>query len=142
MPPKDWLTPRIETRFRQMVKTGALDEARANRPTWSPTLPSAKAIGAAELMAHLDGDISLDDAIDRATILTRQFAKRPKDMVPRPHGRLAETVPGGAGLMQKQRPGFPVPAHAARARAASGADPGWQLCPASAGCAVEIHLAA
>lgn len=74
--PKDWLTPRIETRFRQMVKTGALDEARANRATWSPTLPSAKAIGAAELMAHLDGDISLDDAIDRATILTRQFAKR------------------------------------------------------------------
>lgn len=74
--PKDWLTPRIETRFRQMVASGALDEARANRPGWTPQRPSAKAIGAAELMACLDGEISLDTAIERATILTRQFAKR------------------------------------------------------------------
>lgn len=74
--PKDWLTPRIETRFRKMVECGALDEARANRATWSPALPSAKAIGAAELMAHLDGEITLDEAMTRATILTRQFAKR------------------------------------------------------------------
>lgn len=73
---KDWLTPRIERRFDQMLATGALDEARANRPTWSPTLPSAKAIGAAELMAFLDGKMSLEDARDRSTILTRQFAKR------------------------------------------------------------------
>ena len=74
--PKEWLTPRIETRFRKMVSGGALDEARANLPGWSPDLPSAKAIGAAELMAHLRGEITLDDAIDRATVLTRQFAKR------------------------------------------------------------------
>lgn len=74
--PKEWLTPRIEIRFRKMVSGGALDEARANLPGWSPDLPSAKAIGAAELMAHLRGEITLDDAIDRATVLTRQFAKR------------------------------------------------------------------
>ncbi|MBV7393003.1 tRNA (adenosine(37)-N6)-dimethylallyltransferase MiaA [Mameliella sediminis] len=74
--PKDWLTPRIETRFRKMVQSGALDEARANRPGWTADRPSAKAIGAAELMAHLDGEITLDHAIERATILTRQFAKR------------------------------------------------------------------
>jgi tRNA dimethylallyltransferase len=74
--PKDWLTPRIERRFRRMVAHGALEEARANRPGWSRDRPSAKAIGAAELMAHLDGRLTLDQAIDRATILTRQFAKR------------------------------------------------------------------
>lgn len=74
--PKDWLTPRIERRFRQMVNLGALDEARANLATWSPTAPSSKAIGAAELIAYLRNEISLEDAIDRATILTRQFAKR------------------------------------------------------------------
>ena len=73
---KDWLTPRIEQRFDQMLATGALDEARANRATWSPSLPSAKAIGAAELMAYLDGTMPLEEARDRATILTRQFAKR------------------------------------------------------------------
>lgn len=73
---KDWLTPRIEARFDKMLETGAMDEARANRPTWSPSLPSAKAIGAAELMAVIDGTMSLQAARDRSTILTRQFAKR------------------------------------------------------------------
>ncbi|MCA0960936.1 tRNA (adenosine(37)-N6)-dimethylallyltransferase MiaA [Salipiger bermudensis] len=74
--PKDWLTPRIERRFDKMIRGGALDEARANLATWSPELPSAKAIGAAELMAHLRGEISLAEASERATVLTRQFAKR------------------------------------------------------------------
>ncbi|WP_417724962.1 tRNA (adenosine(37)-N6)-dimethylallyltransferase MiaA [Salipiger sp.] len=74
--PKDWLTPRIDRRFRRMVEGGALDEARRNAPDWRPDLPSAKAIGAAELVAHLRGEIPLDTAIERATILTRQFAKR------------------------------------------------------------------
>ena len=74
--PKDWLTPRIETRFRKMVAGGALEEAHSNRPGWTPDRPSAKAIGAAELMAVIDGKVTLDHAIDRATILTRHFAKR------------------------------------------------------------------
>lgn len=74
--PKDWLTPRIETRFDQMLAEGALEEARANLPTWDPTAPSAKAIGAAELIAHVRGNMSLDDAREVATIATRQFAKR------------------------------------------------------------------
>ncbi len=74
--PRDWLTPRIADRFAQMVEGGALDEARANAANWHPGLPSAKAIGAAELMAHLAGEMTLPQVIERATILTRQFAKR------------------------------------------------------------------
>ena len=74
--PKEWLTPRIERRFDQMLEQGALDEARANLPHWSPALPSAKAIGAPELMAYLNNEMSLDDARVAATIATRQFAKR------------------------------------------------------------------
>ncbi len=74
--PKDWLTPRIERRFDAMLAAGALEEARANLPHWSPALPSAKAIGAAELIAHLEGEMTLGEARTRATILTRQFAKR------------------------------------------------------------------
>ena len=74
--PKDWLTPRIETRFRKMIDAGVLYEARTNAPIWSPDLPSSKAIGAAELIAHLRGEMTLDEVIQRATILTRQFAKR------------------------------------------------------------------
>ncbi|MBO9464859.1 tRNA (adenosine(37)-N6)-dimethylallyltransferase MiaA [Tropicibacter sp. R15_0] len=74
--PKDWLTPRIERRFDLMIAQGALDEARANLDTWHPKLPSAKAIGATELIVHLRGELSLEEACTRATILTRQFAKR------------------------------------------------------------------
>ncbi len=74
--PKDWLTPRIEARFDLMLEQGALEEARANLEGWDPALPSSKAIGAPEMIAHLRGELTLDQARDRATIATRQFAKR------------------------------------------------------------------
>ena len=73
---KAWLTPRIERRFDQMLDMGALDEARANLPHWNPQFLSSKAIGAPELIAHLQGLMTLDEAREAATIATRQFAKR------------------------------------------------------------------
>lgn len=73
---KEWLTPRIDCRFDQMLDMGAMDEARANLDHWDPALLSSKAIGAPELIAHLQGTISLDEAREAATIATRQFAKR------------------------------------------------------------------
>ncbi|SHI29902.1 tRNA (adenosine(37)-N6)-dimethylallyltransferase MiaA [Wenxinia saemankumensis] len=74
--PKDWLTPRIERRFDAMLAGGALDEARAMHPRWDPALPSSRAIGAAELIAHLEGRMGLDEVRVRAAIQTRQYAKR------------------------------------------------------------------
>ena len=73
---KGWLNERIARRFSWMLKNGALEEAERNRPDWSPDRPSAKAIGAGELMAYLAGEISLAQASDSATIATRQYAKR------------------------------------------------------------------
>ncbi|WP_127112237.1 tRNA (adenosine(37)-N6)-dimethylallyltransferase MiaA [Shimia sediminis] len=73
---KDWLNARIAHRFAQMIDLGALDEARANLATWDATLLSNKAIGAPELIAHLKGEMTLDEACEAATIATRQFAKR------------------------------------------------------------------
>ncbi|MEM7719794.1 MAG: tRNA (adenosine(37)-N6)-dimethylallyltransferase MiaA [Pseudomonadota bacterium] len=74
--PKVWLTPRIEQRFDSMLANGALDEARENAADWASTRPSAKAIGAAELIAHVKGQMSLSDAREAAIITTRQYAKR------------------------------------------------------------------
>ncbi|MEL7253854.1 MAG: tRNA (adenosine(37)-N6)-dimethylallyltransferase MiaA [Pseudomonadota bacterium] len=74
--PKEWLTPRIAARFDIMLATGALEEARANLAGWDPSAPSSKAIGAAELIALLQGTLSEEEARSRATIATRQFAKR------------------------------------------------------------------
>jgi tRNA dimethylallyltransferase len=81
-PDRDWLNDRIARRFAQMLEQGALAEARAALPHWpinagGPTAPLwTRAIGAPELIAHLRGHISLDEARDTATLATRQFAKR------------------------------------------------------------------
>ncbi|AZQ69670.1 tRNA (adenosine(37)-N6)-dimethylallyltransferase MiaA [Silicimonas algicola] len=74
--PKDWLTPRIERRFDAMLQGGALEEARRNAAGWRSDLPSAKAIGATELVAHVRGEMALEDARAAAIVATRQYAKR------------------------------------------------------------------
>ena len=71
-----WGDKRIATRFEHMLHTGALDEARAAVPFWDDGAPWAKAIGAPELIAHLQGHISLSKAQADATLATRQYAKR------------------------------------------------------------------
>jgi tRNA dimethylallyltransferase len=73
---REWLNARIARRFQMMLDLGALDEARDNLERWDPSLLSSKAIGAPELIAHLRGELPLDEAQERATIATRQFAKR------------------------------------------------------------------
>ncbi|WP_424943398.1 tRNA (adenosine(37)-N6)-dimethylallyltransferase MiaA [Aliiroseovarius crassostreae] len=73
---RDWLRDRIERRFDLMIAEGALNEARANLPDWDPKAPHAKAIGAPELIAHLKGEMTLDQARDRAIIASQQYAKR------------------------------------------------------------------
>lgn len=81
-PEREWLSARISQRFDQMIAQGALSEAQAALPHWpadapSPTAPLwTKAIGAPELVAHLKGQISLQEACDAATLATRQYAKR------------------------------------------------------------------
>ncbi|MCC5985837.1 MAG: tRNA (adenosine(37)-N6)-dimethylallyltransferase MiaA [Rhodobacteraceae bacterium] len=84
MPGRDWLAARIDSRFDAMLAQGALDEVRAVLPDWEVaidgapdgTAPWARAIGAAELVAHLRGQMSLAEARDAATLATRRYAKR------------------------------------------------------------------
>lgn len=66
-----------EARFERMVAAGALEEARrlAERGL-DPSLPAMKALGVAELLAALRGEMSLDEAVARAKMNTRRFAKR------------------------------------------------------------------
>jgi tRNA dimethylallyltransferase len=73
---KDWLEERIYRRFDLMLEQGALNEVAAMLERYDPALPACKAIGVPELVAHLRGDISLDEARQRSHIATRQFAKR------------------------------------------------------------------
>ena len=73
----DWLNARIARRFDNMVAGGALDECReVMKLGWNSTLPSSRALGARELISYINGECSLEDAKEIATIATRQFAKR------------------------------------------------------------------
>ena len=74
--PRDWLAARINRRFDAMLSGGALAEVRAVLPRWDPTAGAAQAIGAADLAAHLRGEITLPEARDRAVAATRRYAKR------------------------------------------------------------------
>lgn len=75
-PEVDWLNARIDRRFDQMMAQGALEEVRREAPFWRPERPSARAIGAPELMAALRGEITLDQAVAAAKLASRQYAKR------------------------------------------------------------------
>jgi tRNA dimethylallyltransferase len=64
-----------------MLEHGVLDEvasvmARVKALNLDPSLPGLKAVGAPELMAHLAGALSLDEATTRAKTATRRYAKR------------------------------------------------------------------
>lgn len=75
-PDPAWLGARIDARFDAMMAAGALDEVRAQLPHWNPAQPSARAIGARELVAYLRGEIGRDQAVALARIASRQYAKR------------------------------------------------------------------
>ena len=72
----DWLNTRIDRRFHQILSQGALDEVQANLSGWDPRRPSSKAIGGPELIAHLRGKITLNEATEAAILASRQYAKR------------------------------------------------------------------
>ncbi len=76
-PNRDWLIERIARRFRGMVEAGALDEVRALRDGGLRSdLPAARALGVPPLLAHLDGRLTVDEAVERAIAETRRYAKR------------------------------------------------------------------
>jgi tRNA dimethylallyltransferase len=73
---RDWLAARIQARFDKMLDEGALEEARANLHRWDQAGGARKAIGAPELIAHLQGQMPLVQAREAAIIASRQYAKR------------------------------------------------------------------
>lgn len=76
-PDRDALRARIDARFAAMIQGGALDEVAALRARrLDPMLPIMRAHGVPGLVAHLDGAIGLDAAIERGQADTRRYAKR------------------------------------------------------------------
>ncbi len=72
--PRPVLAERIEARYRQQMGAGFLDEVRALRGRMSRT--ARQALGYKELLAHLAGDCTLEEAVAAAVSRTREFARR------------------------------------------------------------------
>jgi len=68
---------RIEQRFSHWMEAGLLDEVRAlaARPA-GLSRTARQALGYRELLEHLEGTVSLPEAVDRAVGRTRAFARR------------------------------------------------------------------
>jgi tRNA dimethylallyltransferase len=76
-PDRAELRARIDARVGEMLVAGALDEARciAERNP-DPGLPGYRAHGLRPLIAHLRGEMTLDEAAELTRAQTRQYAKR------------------------------------------------------------------
>ena len=75
--PRDVVADRVRARFARQMDEGFLDEVRvlAARPG-GLSRTAAEALGYRELLAHLRGECSLDDAVATAVARTRRFAVR------------------------------------------------------------------
>jgi tRNA dimethylallyltransferase len=77
MPDRDALFRGIDARFDAMIAAGALEEVRALKTRkLDQNLPAMKAHGVPWLIRHLDGEITLEEAIAHAKLETRQYTKR------------------------------------------------------------------
>jgi tRNA dimethylallyltransferase len=92
---REWLAARIDARFDVMLGAGAWEEVRAMAPDWDPTRPAAKAIGARELMAALQGRMSESEAIAAAKAASRRYAKRQRTWLRRRMADWNAIDPGG-----------------------------------------------
>ena len=71
---REELYNRINQRVDIMIENGLLEEARNLYP--HRHLNALKTVGYKELFEHFDGNLSLEEAIDKIKINTRRFAKR------------------------------------------------------------------
>lgn len=81
MPPRGDIYGACDTRFAAMITEGALDEVgalmkRVEVENLGASLPVLKALGYAELAAHLAGRMTLAEAVTAAQQQTRRYAKR------------------------------------------------------------------
>jgi len=74
--PKDIESSRINARVKQMVAQGLVEEVKGLLAENEPLSKQARsAIGYAEIIEHLDGEITLEKAVENIKVNTRRLAK-------------------------------------------------------------------
>lgn len=68
----------IETRFRQMLDDGLVEEVRAlrERGDLNAELPALRAVGYRQIWAYLEGEYDYPEMVRRAVVASRRYAKR------------------------------------------------------------------
>jgi tRNA dimethylallyltransferase len=75
--PRHELYQRIDARIETMIDSGLIDEVSALLATGaSLDMPAMSAIGYKQIVEHLEGKMSLDEAKDQMRRLTRQYVRR------------------------------------------------------------------
>jgi len=77
LPPRERLYEKIDRRVDEMMAAGFLDEVRRIVELgYGPPITGMGVIGYAEMFRHLDGELSLDGAVNLMKQNSRRFAKR------------------------------------------------------------------
>ena len=101
-----WLNERIDRRTRLMFERGLLDEVDALLGEGlRDGVTASRAIGYAQVLAHLDGEYDLDEAVERTITGTRRYVRRQKSWFnrdPRVRWLDAAGAEGTAGPVQEQ----------------------------------------
>lgn len=76
-PERGWLYQRIDARVDQMMASGLLEEVEALLSRgYASSLPPLQSIGYGELIRHLHGEMTLENAVEAIKTNTRRYAKR------------------------------------------------------------------
>lgn len=74
---RDALYRRIDTRFRQMIDAGGMEEVmQLSGSGLGPDAPIMTALGVRPLLRHIAGELSREEAVTAGQTETRQYAKR------------------------------------------------------------------
>ena len=76
-PQRDEVVIRSQQRLKAMFQNGAIDEMKPLLESGiDDSSPLKKAVGVREIEAYLKGDATLEEALDKSFIATRQYIKR------------------------------------------------------------------
>lgn len=75
--PRDVLTPRLDARVERMWAAGLIDEVAALKPAGLESgVTASRAIGYAQALGQLRGDLTPAEAVEQTQQLTRRYARR------------------------------------------------------------------